>query len=728
MNDNKDFFDSMNPKLSGFYEPDNPSSNDLFPIQEELKGLVDKFQEAKKLASGSMKEIFEVKDLPSGRKVAKAKLRDSSDPKAVESFLREARLTASLQHPNIIRIYDIAYDEYPWFSMELIEGQSLEEKIQSHSNKLNDWPLFERLEVFSKICDAIAYAHSKNILHLDIKPENIRLGHYGEVIVCDWGLAHIIYSEEPNTEDYRLEKLDLQNDKTMHGYFRGTPGYMAPERTDNQKSVQADIFSLGALLYTLLNGYVTFAGENTTDILKNTLEGKIRSSKNKLAVGLSSIYKKALKVPPKERYSSVEELQQDINKFREGYATMAENASFLKQLTLLIKRNTLSCSIALIFILLISFILNSYISDIKRGRKIVLNQKDKAEKALQMYKQEQKQREEIARHFSALLVESTKNNLHGFDLNKSLKYLNYAVEQHPENSEAWLVKGYAHFIGHQFSEAYKAFEKSGLGKEVEKAKQLCLKYKNHEGLLSIEDTLNIFAQLKNKSELVSSFFFIYDGQNRASKADHSRLVKFYLEKRNKASDFNFIYHGKSLNVSHNSSLINVNSELIPGSKSFSLFKFLNITELNLSHSNFNELNQLVELKLEVLNISHTPVMDLRPLLQIASIKKVTLSKNQMKIARGQWPFEIDYVQTSSHEDPVLKALKRLISAFDIIDGDQNGELSFSELHKLANQYGEQELKVFFQSCDLNKDGSLSMDEINKFDLETFKKHLHAEEN
>ncbi|EDM25556.1 serine/threonine-protein kinase [Lentisphaera araneosa HTCC2155] len=727
MNDDKDFFDSMNPKLSGFYEPDHQSAEHLFPIQEELQGLVDKFQDSKKLASGSMKEIFEVKDLPSGRKVAKAKLRDSSDPKAVESFLREARLTASLQHPNIIRIYDIAYDDYPWFSMELIEGQSLEEKIQNHRNKLETWPLFERLDIFNKICDAIAYAHSKNVLHLDIKPENIRLGRYGEVIVCDWGLGHILYSDEPNTEDYQLDKFDLQNDKTMHGYFRGTPGYMAPERMENDKSPQADIFSLGALLYTLLNGYIPFAGKNMTDILKNTTEGKVRPASSKLAIGISSIYTKALQVDSSKRYSSVEELKQDINKFREGYATIAENAGFLKQLKLLIKRNTLTCSIVLAFILLISFILNSYISDIKRGRKIVMKQKEQAEKNLVMYKAEQKNKEEIARHFSALLVEATKNNLHGFELNKSLKHLNYAVKQHPENAEAWLVKGYAHFIGHQFAEAHQAFEKSGFENEIQKAKAISAQHMNNQGMLNIDDTLQVIKGFGEKPELVLSFFFIYDGQNRAKLDEHSQLVKYYLEKRNKAENFNFIYAENSLDVSNNSGLFYVDSEVIPGSSSFPLFKFLNLKTLNLSNTNFSKLDQLQGLKLESLDISHSLVLDLRPLLKMPSIKKVVLSQDQSKMARGKWPFQIEYSKANPSSN-IDKGVKRLLSSFEALDLDRSGELSMNELLQAAHQYGERELKLFLKFCDKDKNGSISVKEINTFKLDEFKKLLEAEKN
>ena len=417
MDEDQDFFNSMNPKLSGFYSlnkvENEESQKDLFPIQEELKALSEKFQGQKKVGSGAMKEIFEVKDLPSGRQVAKARLRDSSNPKDIESFLREARLTASLQHPNIIRVYDIGYDEYPWFSMELIEGQCLEEKIQHHRSTQEEWPLFQKLEIFNKVCDALAYAHSKNILHLDIKPDNIRLGPYGEVIVCDWGLGHILYSEKIPENDHYLENLDLQNEHTLHGYIRGTPGYMAPERRDNQKTIQADIFSLGALLYALLNYEIPFAGETPSEILKNTEQGELIISLSEVPIGLKSIYTKALKTQELERYDSVLELQEDVEKFRKGFATRAEKASFFKQLILLCKRNKLTCSLVAVFMMVICLMFTRYISDMTRGRKIILAEKIKAEEALELFKHEQQEKESIARHFTSLLVESTKNNTHG---------------------------------------------------------------------------------------------------------------------------------------------------------------------------------------------------------------------------------------------------------------------------------------------------------------------------
>ncbi|MDD7984899.1 serine/threonine-protein kinase [Lentisphaera marina] len=715
MNDDKDFFDSMNPNLSSFYESDEtdePDSKDhLFPIQDELKKLDSKFAEEKPVSSGSMKEIFEVQDLPSGRKVAKAKLKNSSDPKAVESFLREARLTASLQHPNIIRIYDIAYDDYPWFSMELIEGQSLEEHIKSES--YNEWPLYQKLDVFNKICDAIAYAHSKNILHLDIKPDNVRLGPYGEVIVCDWGLAHIMYSDDIQLEDYRLEKMNLENDQTMHGYFRGTPGYMAPERIDNKKTVQSDIFSLGALLYTLLNGHMPFTGKSTSEIIKNTVDGNILQADQNLAVGIKSVYEKSLRPSPNDRYTSVLELQKDVDKFRKGFATSAENAGFLKQMQLVCKRNKLTCSLIALFIIITGTITVNYIYDIQRGKRIVLNQKLKAEK-------EQQDKEEIARHFSALLVESTKNNTHGFDLKRSIEYLDYAVSQHPENSEAWLVKGYSHFIGHEFDKAYDAFEKSNLDNDVREVQKICLKYSGHQGLLPIDKTLELLTDFGELSKLVLSFFFIYDGQVRPL-SEHSQVVEFYLAKRNKTTKLNFHYLNNELDLSNNSSLFNLDSDLVPDSKSFNLLKFLNLKQLNLSNTNFSNLNQLSELELESIDLSHTPVMDLRPLLKIKELKEITLSPNQGKITRGKWPFKINFSDNIQSTKKVEQAVKRLLQSFEAVDLDKSGELSLSELLNSSNAYGERELRAFHFIADKDKNTSLSVEEINDFDFKEFYK-------
>ena len=116
------------------------------------------------------------------------------------------------------------------------------------------------IDIFLKICDAMAYAHSNGILHLDLKPENIRIDRFGDVLICDWGLSAVIDEMDEindqfgSLEDYSLNKNDLQN-MTIDGYVKGTPGYMAPEQTgqsNHRKSIATDTYSLGAVLYSIL--------------------------------------------------------------------------------------------------------------------------------------------------------------------------------------------------------------------------------------------------------------------------------------------------------------------------------------------------------------------------------------------------------------------------------------------------------------------------------------------
>ena len=729
MDEDKDFFDSMNPRLSDFYNlemVDNASAQkDLYPLQEELKTLRVKFEGNKKVGSGGMKEIFEVKDLSSDRKVARARLKDSTDPKAVESFLREARLTASLQHPNIIRIYDIGFDRQPWFSMELIEGQSLEEKIQHHIKSGEEWPLFQRLEIFNKVCDALAYAHSKKILHLDIKPDNIRLGLYGEVIVCDWGLGHILHSSSDASHSH--VKIDLQNEHTMHGYIRGTPGYMAPERINNEKSVEADIFSLGALLFQLINYKVPFEGKDHTEILRKTLSLELSPQLNNVPVSIKSVYLKALEAKPEDRYSSVKEMQEDVEKFRNGFATEAEQAGFLKQFFLLCKRNKILCASAAAFLLVTAAIIFSYINDIKKKNAHIYAEKEKAEQALKMFKEEQLEKQDIAKNFSSLLVQSSKNNTHGFDVEQSLKKLEYALEQDPENAEAWLVKGYTHFICHQYSDAYFCFKKSGL-ERAEKAMQISLKYKDHKGVLRPNEHVNLLKDFGDSSDLALTFIFLYDGETRTVAAEHSVIVKYFLEYRNKAENFRFKFNPseRSLDLSDNIGLFHLDSNFGTDLKTCSLLKFLKLKSLNLTNSNFSNLNQIKELELEELNLANTPVMDLRPLLDMKSLKHVILDKEQAKIAQGKWTFEISYTEDHGRSNTIEQEIKQLLGNFQYVDTNKDSMLSLEELINGITSVHEQDLTLFFILCDSNKDSRLSLNEINSLSTKSSKAYYFQE--
>ncbi|MCM8530373.1 MAG: serine/threonine protein kinase, partial [Lentisphaeraceae bacterium] len=178
--------------LNNFYE--ESVNNGAYSLCEELDLISERYVTLEKLAVGGMKEIYVCEDKSTGRSVAKALLKDKTNESAIEDFLREARVTASLQHPNIIPIHDIGKDDLgqPFFTMKLIEGQNLAEYIEEEGDSKN---INERLDILIKICDAIAYSHANGVLHLDLKPENIQVSHYGEVLLCDWGLARIIGSK-----------------------------------------------------------------------------------------------------------------------------------------------------------------------------------------------------------------------------------------------------------------------------------------------------------------------------------------------------------------------------------------------------------------------------------------------------------------------------------------------------------------------------------------------------
>ena len=237
----------------------------------EFAALEERYEDGGCINEGGLKRILECRDLATGRIVAKAVLKKAADAAAVEQFLREGRITASLQHPNIVPVYDIGLDGdlLPYFTMKLIEGDSLREIVgklrEGNRGYCNRYTLPVLVDIFLKICDAVAYAHSRGILHLDLKPDNIRVGEFGGVLVCDWGLARKIDAEELEQESdgRHLEGIEDAG-FTLDGEIKGTPGYMAPEQASGsteERSKRTDIYALGAILYALLAQRTTGAGD-----------------------------------------------------------------------------------------------------------------------------------------------------------------------------------------------------------------------------------------------------------------------------------------------------------------------------------------------------------------------------------------------------------------------------------------------------------------------------------
>ena len=213
------------------------------------------------LGKGALKAVYKCYDHKLKREVALARTKPEANPQYDKKLVYEAWLTSELSHPNIIKIHDIDTDEEgrPFFTMDLKENYTLTDLVKEGV------PLSRRLQIFTSICDSIAYAHSKQIIHLDLKPDNIQCGSYGEVLVCDWGLAkHVDHSNE---QFEALEHLLDVQDQTLYGTIKGTLGYLSPEqvRPDTPIDHHADLYALGCLLYYLLTDCLLYTSPSPRD-------------------------------------------------------------------------------------------------------------------------------------------------------------------------------------------------------------------------------------------------------------------------------------------------------------------------------------------------------------------------------------------------------------------------------------------------------------------------------
>ena len=237
-----------------------------------------------------------------------------------QRFLQEARITAMIDHPNITPVYGLAKgpDGSASLVMKLIEGQALSGYLRGLPPP--PWPpemLDAVLSVFVKVCDAIAFAHSRCVIHLDLKPENVMLGTFGQVYVVDWGIArHRPAGDEPPI----LESLSPAQASM------GTPSYMSPEqalRVESQISELTDVFLLGGLLYEVLTGRRPHAGQTMVEVVTSAIRGSIipaaeRAPHRPIPPVLAAIAMKALSARPVDRYQSVLDLQRGVLAFQRG--------------------------------------------------------------------------------------------------------------------------------------------------------------------------------------------------------------------------------------------------------------------------------------------------------------------------------------------------------------------------------------------------------------------------
>lgn len=294
----------------------------------------DRFEELTSFKEGGGGVLYRTRDRYLNREVILKLLKPEhrENPDVSRRFLREARVTALIQHPSTVPIYEMGQDPEgnPYFTMKEIRGDSLNIILKGIAARDRKMDRFRSREVLIDLLiqagQALAYAHACGVVHRDIKPGNIMVGAFGEVMVMDWGVAKIMDGEEEQQVEYKAPPtLTGDMDDTEYGKVYGTPRYMAPEQARGRTDIdeRVDIFSLGAVLYECLIHRPLVFGADRDELLKKICEEPFVSPATKepyrmVPPELDAIVMKALAKDPANRYASMAAFVDDLQKFRRG--------------------------------------------------------------------------------------------------------------------------------------------------------------------------------------------------------------------------------------------------------------------------------------------------------------------------------------------------------------------------------------------------------------------------
>jgi len=266
-----------------------------------------RYQPLGEIGRGGMGTVYSVRDMallrhPAMKVLSQRLARQTGE---VDRFLREARITAQLDHPNIAPVYDVGIDKEGnlFFTMKRVEGRTVHDWITELGQpSTHGEALREMLDTFLHVCDAVAFAHSRGVIHCDIKPENVMVGPYGQVYLMDWGVARVLAESQPGWAP-RL------------GTPVGTPSFMSPEQAAGDPlDERSDIFTLGALLYTILTGRAPFDAEDSRKALAKARECAVTfpPGMRGLPTLLCEIALRAMAKDPARRYATVLALRNQV--------------------------------------------------------------------------------------------------------------------------------------------------------------------------------------------------------------------------------------------------------------------------------------------------------------------------------------------------------------------------------------------------------------------------------
>ena len=650
------YLDSQQDHLESIPET---SSHSLY---KEVEELLERYQNPVCIGTGGMKKIFNVTDRMTDRPVAMAVMHKIKKPEIIEQFLKEARLTASLEHPNIMPIYDVGLDEVgePFFTMKLIKGETLGHYLKglSPDAELQKYELNNLLNIFVKICDAVSYAHSKEILHLDLKPDNIQIGDFGEVLVCDWGLARYNESSDLNLD---IEEQD-QSGLTHYGSSLGTPGYMGPEQVTQSRDKltrASDIYSLGAILYSILTHFAPIEGDDPKAIMEDTVRGKISPPSLRcpdlfIPESLEAVCMKALQVDPAKRYPDAEAMKNEILQYNLGFATQAEEAGFFKNLVLLSKRHSLLSSVLIGAFLAINGIIAFSIillqesekhanqnavqaefnaqeaarhaKEAKKNEALATQRAKQAIENLTNFMLEKRKRQHLARQATPLIMDELMDNLKELKFGKALDNLQQAVRINPENMDLRDLQAFFLLGQKQYAAAGQLFRNS---KRHQFHKYASIMETFDKENVTTENLLGLMRELQKDGYSFAIIQMLISMKNDfASFEDKFNFCKQVIKILNPGQqDLHMVYaitrRELFVNMSSNQQLQDIRPLIcldihhlnlaFTNVQTLDSLKTMPLRTLNLKFCNISDLSALQNLKLESLDISGSLVHDLSPL-------------------------------------------------------------------------------------------------------------------
>ncbi len=472
----------------------------LAPVRAVLEGK--KYKVLGTIGRGGMGVVHQARDLRILRNVAMKVIKTSSQfsKENVLRFVDEAQLTGQLQHPNIIPVYELGLDEYGevFYTMKYVKGTTLDQVLrrirEGEELAIKKFPLATLLTVFQKMCDGVAYAHSMGVVHRDLKPDNVMIGEYGEVLVMDWGLAKKMASgmHEEHLGDTRAQMppSDLRGFETLNGLIVGTPPYISPEAARGELDridPRSDIFVLGTILYAILTLRPPYPGKEFGELIEQIVTGQfahpttysqpvspLRPSDppppgpdgvncvlshlpgRRVPEGLAAIVVKAMANEMELRYQSVAELQVDILAWQGGFAPKAERAGIGRQLILWGVRHKANVLVFGVFFILLNTALVVFVLSLKHER----DRARESELAATASASQLSQALTDLRGAAPFFVEEAKELVKKKDLDTALARIDSAIRQLPNEADYYNLRGNILQTMLRWDDAVEAYEEA----------------------------------------------------------------------------------------------------------------------------------------------------------------------------------------------------------------------------------------------------------------------------